>query len=1593
MLDPALEEQIESISGPDEAVEVILRLQDSYAPPPPGTRIVSRFGDVVTCRVRSDQIRDIRRHKSVVSMKAARFLNWEPPSAVEDYKINKLQASRGEEAYNVTLETDNFRIPRKFTGKNVVVACLDWGIDFASKAFRKEDGKTRFLAIWDQSVPMSPNKPNHYGYGIIYLRNEIDNALQRSNPYVALGYHPAKDDPFSIGSHGTHVLDIAAGTRRISPLGEIQGIAPDSDLMFVNLGAQHTEGIANLGDSYRLLQGLDFVAKTAGEQPWVINLSLGSHGGPHDGSTPVERAMDNLILEAPGRAICMSTGNYQQSQAHAHGRLRPGSSRTLTWMVDPADVTPNELEVWYNGRDTFTVSVAPPTSDQIFSVALDEKIPIVINGQEVGRIYHRKDDPNNHDNHIDIFLYNNASTGQWKVTLTANDIIDGKYHIWIERDRGDPRNQSRLSKGDALSTYTIGSICNGERTIAVGAFDSRNPNAPVASFSSCGLTRDGRQKPDIVAPGVQIFAARSTPFDAYEPHSNLVAKSGASMAAPHVAGTLALIFQAAAPRKLGITELQKVILSSTQKASKNLSCFGDGYLDINRAIQAAEEYIKEQDKSSTNYLISPQRQISSHMSEANGVSTLVLTSPPSSTVTSDNTVMANRLNDVTGTQEGNSASGSQNDLSADILEDFEVENQQNSEGSETEDQHQGGEEEERAGLRARRRNFILISGGPGPYDNRDTEHDQSWANYVTPPLLLTDSTKKLEKFSDYDEDVWWFVYKPAYVRRWNQDSSNPNRKRAVDEIKSQGFSSYVDLIEGRAKSRNWNLRWFNDGDELWHKLGTFRDPISRVWYWGHARGDLWLSIRHQSDGTPYAPEQHEIIRVSQIKDNEKNLSHLFKSSNKSRRHRLIGCNTEEFAKEWAKTFKVWSEGIEGVINFKEIHKTGGEPTLSPGAEIKLFSPGGVETEHIESLSSSPDSSLIGDFEDDDDQYRTNLTDIDDIAASDDGLYSSPEYHNESPSEQLKEPIMLANQEAIGQTTIGSGYVDLADNIISSGRAWDLPKAFLEDVFSRSTSAAPEKNQSVPFGLRNSASLDLSQLFSPEVIFDIIVFGKNPLLKRQLETIFDVVAAPGSFFTGFFLPGDLLLRRFFGTNFAHLSIITNPEILKPDQTYNKRVVLESSQPGSYIQVVDGGAQPHYAAQCFARRILDEFGRVPYNQLIVRGKQVTEQLEENQNPSRRRSALRCCYKLSEKERASIANEVDRVFAERTGITRKLKRDSPEDRPRIEEWLRIWREIVRSTVMKRKPGIVTTIDPVLINAFLSQYEGDSRVPIKATEYYLTSPKLLAMGLALRDKVIVNWSSGRSPITLEQFYDLAFDITNHCGTAILLCHNVAKAFARGGTAIYWQYNEATGSYEDGKNSYVPKLIHRKGVIIPRPKGKGKSIFYLLFLADELGTDDPGDWYHYFVNATVASYSTADEVGSASSAANDYAERLNGMVAWTSDKMKDSTIGPTSSYKGWLWANALSFLEGAYYGESQEAVKRESHLHLAGAVFGILQAGGSIDKSWRWHVPKASSISKWDYAIWGIDFKQTIHQILDINGNVISQAAEPGKPSGPRER
>jgi hypothetical protein len=338
-------------------------------------------------------------------------------------------------------------------------------------------------------------------------------------------------------------------------------------------------------------------------------------------------------------------------------------------------------------------------------------------------------------------------------------------------------------------------------------------------------------------------------------------------------------------------------------------------------------------------------------------------------------------------------------------------------------------------------------------------------------------------------------------------------------------------------------------------------------------------------------------------------------------------------------------------------------------------------------------------------------------------------------------------------------------------------------------------------------------------------------------------------------------------------------------------------------------------------------------------------------------------------------------------KLRGRALSNKSQQAQWLSIRNKEVRPAV--KSPLQSWIVDPVMLAAFASQYEGDSYVPSKATVQFLTQGPVQSAGRSLRDLLLGRWRAGKPPAKLADVYELALLLSGHPGGAMLLCHNVTKAFTRGGRSITWDRNPAAPeTYADERKVWQPKVIHKAGRLMMKYVDDYKrtlpSIYYILFSAEELGTDDPGDWYHYFVPAMFTAFDATGAFASPKTGAvrrdperkiidvssADYQAILTDHLAEMEAEMQQGNMLGLPGYRGWLIANAVSFLEGAYYGKNQAEVDRESRLHIQGAFAGLRAAGVKPNPGWVWHVPKAGSVGKVDLAT-GFSLQLKTKQVL----------------------
>ncbi len=511
---------------------------------------------IVTGRVPLDRIEYIRGQSFVKSLKAAQPMQLTLAAGVQE------TSARPSDLPVTTLSNG---------GQDVVVGIIDYGCDYAHRNFLDGSGKTRIEAIWHQGGGYNPF--GDVPYGREYLADKINAALLQPDPYQALGYAPPKDWGYNIGTHGTHVMDIAAGNGFGS---DMAGFAPNASLVFVDVSHADIDfsgpGIVDtsFGDSVMLLEAVQYIFDKAGDRPCVINISLGTNGGPHDGSTPVEKGIDRMLADKSNRAVTIAASNSYDDGIHAAGQVPQGEFVDLAWHIKASGSSDKEMDIWYSGGDRLDMELISPSGDSLGVIPAGGYGDILDSSGTV-QVFavNRLGDPNNGDNMIGIFLDNTIQTGTWTVRLHGRAVTDGSFHAWIERD-------NTLSSSFAPpfdNTHTIGSISCGHSTIVVGSYDAHKQSRPISYFSSAGPTRDGRQKPEISAPGHAVYAAHS------RTGTQVVSKNGTSMAAPAVAGIIALMFAEARVRGMDLTvaEVREILAKSVNSGPPTAGAWDSRY--------------------------------------------------------------------------------------------------------------------------------------------------------------------------------------------------------------------------------------------------------------------------------------------------------------------------------------------------------------------------------------------------------------------------------------------------------------------------------------------------------------------------------------------------------------------------------------------------------------------------------------------------------------------------------------------------------------------------------------------------------------------------------------------------------------------------------------------------------------------------------------------------------------------------------------------------------------------------------------------------------------------------------------------------------
>lgn len=422
----------------------------------------------------------------------------------------------------VKVKLPEFKNHTGLTGKGVIIGIIDSGIDPKHPAFAG-----RILQIWDQTLPGPGVTEGGYG-----------------GEFTAAQLTISQDT----GGHGTHVAGIAAGADTT-----YSGVAPEAELVVVR---------SDLQDAH-IADGVRYIFRVARElgRPAVVNLSLGGHADPHDGSDSLSKVID--AETGPGRIVCCAAGNEGNANIHGQATIPSGRTRGMRFNVPLNQVGIVWLNAWYSKDSELEVSVRSPNG---FVTPFQK---IIIDGNPA-QDYQLPDarvqlatpgpDQANGDHNFFVQIRGNGPSpvmgGVWQLRVRNTSSTDTRLNVWTLDDTSSVFFTGKSVK-DAIK---IGSPGAASSAVTVAAYTTKATYTDIddqvremgleldtiSEFSSEGPLRNDGHKPDVAAPGAMIVSTLSADanFDRSSMiNSKFVVQAGTSMATPLVSGLVALLLQ------------------------------------------------------------------------------------------------------------------------------------------------------------------------------------------------------------------------------------------------------------------------------------------------------------------------------------------------------------------------------------------------------------------------------------------------------------------------------------------------------------------------------------------------------------------------------------------------------------------------------------------------------------------------------------------------------------------------------------------------------------------------------------------------------------------------------------------------------------------------------------------------------------------------------------------------------------------------------------------------------------------------------------------------------------------------------------------
>lgn len=463
----------------------------------------------------------------------------------------------------------------KLTGQDIILGFIDTGIDYTHPAFRRSDGSSRIYGLWDQTV-QTGTPPYDLEYGSVYTRQEINQALALEDPYSLV---PSQDE---IG-HGTALAGIAAGTAL--PENDFAGAAPQAMIAVVKLKPAkeylksffYVTGDAPAYQMTDIMAGIRYLIRLSEEllKPLVICLGLGTSQGAHSGDSPLD-SMLSVTNQFRGITGVSAAGNEAGRAHHYYGTALNSTEYNAVEILVKEGTGGFCAELWGQPPEVYAVGFESPLGEVVQKIpprlSYSENISFIL---ENTKIFVSSEIIQTVSGSQLIFIrFTDPTPGSWKIRVYTGNYNSGSYHIWLPITGFSNPDVTFLEPNPDTTITSPGTSLSVITTAAYNAY-----NNSLYLNSSRGYTRTGQIKPDIAAPGVNVFAPA--------PRQRYTTITGTSAAAAITAGASALVMEwgmnRTPSRIFNSEEMKSLFIRGAQRRGDNLYPnreWGYGLLDV-----------------------------------------------------------------------------------------------------------------------------------------------------------------------------------------------------------------------------------------------------------------------------------------------------------------------------------------------------------------------------------------------------------------------------------------------------------------------------------------------------------------------------------------------------------------------------------------------------------------------------------------------------------------------------------------------------------------------------------------------------------------------------------------------------------------------------------------------------------------------------------------------------------------------------------------------------------------------------------------------------------------------------------------------------